>query len=56
MVEFKISDRTTDDEMIKSDAELSESNDSPQYTSASSEDEENNHNKIAPLKGGRSVA
>ena len=41
--------------MIKSDGEISESEDrdSPQYPSASSEDEENNDNKIAPSKGGK---
>ena len=42
MVDHKLSDRSTDEEMMELDGEMSEAEDrdSPQYTSASSEDEE----------------
>ena len=53
-----LSDRSTDEETIKSDEDMSRSGerDSPQYTSASSDDDKNNNNKNEPSKRGRSVA
>ena len=46
-------DQSTDEEIIKSDGETSgsEEQNSPQYTSASSDDNERHQNKNAPSKG-----
>ena len=51
-------DQSTDEEIIKSDEEssISDKRDSPQYTSASSDDGEGTQNKNTPSIGGRSEA
>ena len=48
-----LSERFTDEETIKPDEDtsMSEERDSPQYTSASSDDHKNHNNKNAPSKG-----
>ena len=52
-IDLRLSDRSTDEEIIKSDGETSMAGerDSPQYMSASSDDDEDHQNEIAPSKG-----
>ena len=51
--DLRLSHRSTDEEMIRSDGDMSASEelDNPQYTSASSDGEEIEQNKNAPSKG-----